>query len=88
MRIIRAVHVKRHFMILPTGSRGAESLIFAFGTFLDIEGAFDNVSFNSMIMASLEHDVNGTSTKRIDSMLKNRTARAEVRGVSSVMEVR
>jgi hypothetical protein len=36
--------------------------IFAFGTFLDIEGAY--------YMASLDHGVDGTSTKWIDSMLK------------------
>jgi Reverse transcriptase (RNA-dependent DNA polymerase) len=35
-----------------------------------------------------DHDVDGTSTKWIDSMLKNRTVRAEVRGVSSMMEIR
>jgi hypothetical protein len=47
--------------------------IFALGTFLGIEGAFDNDSFNSIVMASLEHGVDGTSTKWIDPMLKNRT---------------
>jgi hypothetical protein len=36
--------------------------IFAFGTFLDIEGAFDNASFNSLVMASLDHGVDDTST--------------------------
>jgi retron-type reverse transcriptase len=39
-------------------------------------------------MATLDHGVDGTSTKWIGSMLKNRTVRAEIRGVSSVMEVR
>jgi Reverse transcriptase (RNA-dependent DNA polymerase) len=62
--------------------------ILAFGTFLDFEGAFDNASFTSMITASHEHDVDDTSTKWIGSMLKNRTVRADIRGVSSMMEVR
>jgi Reverse transcriptase (RNA-dependent DNA polymerase) len=54
---------------------------FAFGTFLDIEGAFDNASFTSMITASHEHDVDG-------SMLENWNVKAEIRGVSSMMDVR
>jgi Reverse transcriptase (RNA-dependent DNA polymerase) len=61
--------------------------IFAFGTFLDVEGAFDNASFNSMINASLEHTVDTMSTKWIDSMLRNRTVRAEIRGAYSTMQV-
>jgi hypothetical protein len=48
-----------------------------------IEGALNR--FNSMVMAGLNHGVDGTSTKWIDFMLKNRTVRFEVRGVSSVM---
>jgi Reverse transcriptase (RNA-dependent DNA polymerase) len=62
--------------------------IFAFGTFLDVAGAFDNASFDSMITASHEHDVDDLSMKWIGSMLKNRTVRAEIRGESSMMEVR
>jgi hypothetical protein len=50
--------------------------IFAFGTFLDIEGAFDNVSFTSPF------------TFYGNEVLKNRTERAEIRGVSSMMKVR
>jgi hypothetical protein len=41
-----------------------------------------------MITASHEHDVDDTSTKWIGSKLKNRTVRAEIRGVSFMMEVR
>jgi hypothetical protein len=50
--------------------------MFALGTFLDVEGAFDNASFDSMVEASQ------------DPMLRCRTVTAEVRGVSSTMEVR
>jgi hypothetical protein len=38
--------------------------IFAFGTFLDIEGAFDNTSFTSMITASHEQDVDWLSPEK------------------------
>jgi Reverse transcriptase (RNA-dependent DNA polymerase) len=62
--------------------------IFAFGTFLDVEGAFDNASFDSMITASYDHTVDNMTTKWIDSMLKYRAVRAEIRGVSSTMKVR
>jgi Reverse transcriptase (RNA-dependent DNA polymerase) len=50
--------------------------------------SIDNTSFNSMVMASLDHGIDGTSPKWINSKFKNRTVRAKVRGVSSVMEVR
>jgi hypothetical protein len=56
--------------------------IFAFGT-----SAFDNAFFISMITASHEHDVDDKSTKWIGSMLKKRTARAEIKGVRSMMDV-
>jgi hypothetical protein len=52
MRIIGAGLVGRHFMILSAGAFNHKVL--AFGTFLVIEGAFDN--------ASLDHGVDGTST--------------------------
>jgi hypothetical protein len=80
MRTEGAGLVRRHFMILLVGSSWGlcrNYKIFAFGTFLDIEGAFDNASFNLMVMASLDHGVDGSSTKWIDSMLKNRTTLKE-----------
>jgi Reverse transcriptase (RNA-dependent DNA polymerase) len=73
-------HAYQRSRSCETALHGIVSKIFAFGTFLDIGGAFDN--------ASHHHGVDGTSTKWIDSMLKNRTARAQVRCVSSVMEIR
>jgi hypothetical protein len=51
--------------------------IFSFGPFLDIEGSFDNATFNLMVMASLEHAIDDRSTKWIVFMLKYRTVRAE-----------
>jgi hypothetical protein len=49
--------------------------IFAFGTFLD-------PTITSIITASRVHDVDDKSTKCIGSMLKNRTVKAEIRGVN------
>jgi ribonuclease HI len=62
--------------------------IFALGAFLDVEGAFDNTSFDAIKMACDEHYVHSTPSRWIDSMLKHRIVRAEVRGVSSTMIVR
>jgi hypothetical protein len=42
---------------------------------------FDNASFDSMITASRDHAVADTSMKWINSMLKNRPVRAEIRSV-------
>jgi Reverse transcriptase (RNA-dependent DNA polymerase) len=41
-----------------------------------------------MMTASREHTIDDTSMKWINSMLKNRAVRAEIRDVSSVMEIR
>jgi hypothetical protein len=62
MRIKGAGLVRRHDLV--SRLEGAlNHKIFDFGTFLDIKGAFVNASFNSMVMASLNHGVDGTSTK-------------------------
>jgi hypothetical protein len=50
--------------------------MFALGTFLDVEGAFDNALFDSMVEASQEHFVDYMSTKWVDSMLRCRTETA------------
>jgi hypothetical protein len=44
--------------------------IFDFGTFLDVEGAYDNASFDLMAAGCHEH----LSTKWIGSLFGNRTA--------------
>jgi hypothetical protein len=49
---------------------------FALGTFLDIEGSFDIVSYDSMIIACREHTIDDRSMKWINSMLKNRAVGA------------
>jgi hypothetical protein len=52
--------------------------IFGFGMFLDVEGAFDNVFFDSLQV--MNNDVNDMSVKWIgsSSMLENRTVRARM----------
>jgi hypothetical protein len=52
----------------------------ALGVFLDIDGAFDNASFGSMDAASGEHEVVLTLRRYIDSMLRCRSVRVDIRG--------
>jgi Reverse transcriptase (RNA-dependent DNA polymerase) len=61
--------------------------IFAFGAFLDIEGAFDNKSFRAMSLACQEKRVHRAPTKWI-KMLSHRIVSAEIRGIHSKRVVR
>jgi hypothetical protein len=54
--------------------------IFALGAFLDVEGAFDNTSFEAMGRACADLEVDFTISRWIAAMLS--------RGVSSTMMVR
>jgi hypothetical protein len=62
--------------------------IFALGVFLNVEGAFDNTSFEAMGKAFADHEVHFTISRWIAAMLSNRMDRAEIRGVSSKMMIR
>ena len=42
------------------------------GAFLDIEGAFDNTSFNAIITAAREHRLEETCCRWVKSMLESR----------------
>jgi hypothetical protein len=55
---------------------------FVLGVFLDIDGAFDNASFESMDAASGEHGVVRTLRKWIDAMLRCQSVQVEIRGIS------
>jgi hypothetical protein len=46
--------------------------IFALGAFLDVEGAFDNISFEAMGRAYTDHEVHFTISRWIAAMLSNR----------------
>jgi hypothetical protein len=50
------------------------------GIFLDIEGAFSNATFESMIKSLRNYNVNEDVVKWISFMLRNRTALAEIHG--------
>jgi hypothetical protein len=56
--------------------------IFALGAFLNVEGAFDNTSFEAMGKAYADHEVQFTISRWIAAMLSNRMVQAEIRGVS------
>jgi hypothetical protein len=55
---------------------------FVLGVFLDIDGAFDNVSFGSMDAVSGEHGVVLTLRRWIDAMLHCQSVRVKIRGSS------
>jgi hypothetical protein len=55
---------------------------------LDLEGAFDNTSFEAMGKACADHEVHFTISMWIAAMLSNHMVQAEKRGVSSTMMVR
>jgi hypothetical protein len=61
--------------------------IFSLGTCLDVEGAFDNTSFQVMGRACDDHDVHFTISRWIAAMLSDHMVWAEKRGVSSTMMV-
>jgi hypothetical protein len=54
---------------------------FALGVFLDVEGAFDNTSFDSMDDAASDHGVCSTINRWIDFMLSSRCVFVDIRGV-------
>ena len=47
---------------------------------MDIEGAFDNTSYQSMIISANKHGVDVSITKWINSMLQSRIIRANLLG--------
>jgi hypothetical protein len=51
--------------------------IFALGAFLDVEGAFDNTSFEAMGKACADHEVHFTNSRWIAAMLSIHMAQAE-----------
>jgi hypothetical protein len=62
--------------------------IFALGAFLDIEGAFDNTSFETMGRACADHEVHYMISRWTAAIFSNRMFQAEIRGVRSTMMVR
>jgi len=58
----------------------------ALGVFLDIEGAFNNTSYDSMCVALARHGVNHTNIRWIRATLEGRLATATLGGFSRSAE--
>ena len=58
----------------------------ALGAFLDIEGAFDNTSFASMISSARNRGLESTACRWIDSMLRSRRIQSQLAGSSREVE--
>ena len=56
--------------------RGMDNKLLTLGVFLDIEGALDNTTFESISNAARDHGVNATIVKWVDAMLRLRTITA------------
>jgi hypothetical protein len=52
----------------------------AFGAFLDIEGAFDITSFDTIKQATVRHGIDPTICRWIGAMLESRNIRATLSG--------
>jgi hypothetical protein len=61
---------------------------FAFGVFLDVAGAFDNTSFESMDDAASDHGVCSTTNRWTDLMLRSRSVFVDITVVRVHMSVR
>jgi hypothetical protein len=59
----------------------------ALGAFLDIEGAFDNTSFNAIITAARERGLEETCCRWIESMLMSRLVHTSLMGSSLTAKV-
>jgi len=59
----------------------------ALGAFLDIEGAFDNTSFNAIITAAGECGLDETCCRWVRSMLENRLVHTSLMGSSLTAKV-
>ena len=53
---------------------------FALGMFMDIEGAFDNATFESMCVAAERHGLEPTLVRWVNSMLRSRKITADLNG--------
>jgi len=59
----------------------------ALGAFLDIEGAFNNSSFNAIITAAREHGLEETCCRWVRSMLESRIVHTSIMGSSLTAKV-
>ena len=60
----------------------------ALGAFLDIEGAFDNTSFNAITTAAREHGLEETSYRWVRSKLESRLVHTPLWEAVSLLELK
>jgi hypothetical protein len=60
------------YQVVQRLEKSLEHTEIALGVFLDIEGAFDNTSFDAIITAAREHGLEETCCRWIRSMLRGR----------------
>ena len=68
-----------------------ESLIlrdkYALAVFLDVEGAFNNVSYKSIIKAMYDRNISSKIVKWYDNFLLNRTATVDYKGITHTVSI-
>jgi len=75
------------FQVVHRLEKSLEHREIALGAFLDIEGAFDNTSFNTIIVAAKEHGLEETCCRWIGSMLECRLVHTSLVGSSLTAKV-
>jgi hypothetical protein len=75
------------FQVVKRLERSLEHKEVALGAFLDIEGAFDNTSFKTIITAARERGLEETCCRWIESMLECRLVHATLTGSSITAKV-
>jgi hypothetical protein len=75
------------FHIVKRLEKSLEHKEIALGAFLDIEGAFDNTSFKTIITAATEHGLEETCCRWIELMLEGRLVHTSLMGSSITAEV-
>ena len=75
------------YQVVQRLEKSLEHKEIALGAFLDIEGAFDNTSFDAIIMAAREHGLEETCCRWIRSMLEGRLVYTSLMGSSLAAKV-
>lgn len=70
----KSVETALHQLVVKI-EKALDNKMFALGIFMDIEGAFDNTSYNSIKKAAQTHGIDTNLTRWIDAMLTGRKYR-------------
>ena len=60
---------------------------YVLGTFLDIEGAFDNVSFEAIYKALQKTDIDSTTINWIFNMVVNRQTTVQLKNITKTIKI-